>query len=388
MDFSILPQRTKNLRLLRSRRFVLVFLIALLSLSLTTGCQITYLVSSGYHQARLLSSRVPIEKALNDPNLTSEEKRKLKLAQEARVFAETELGLKPTRNYTSYVHLDRPYVTYVVSAAEKSALKPYNWWFPLVGSLPYKGFFTEEAAKNEAKRMSDKGYDVYVRGVSAYSTLGWFNDPILSSMLRYKDYDLVDTIIHETVHATIYIKSEADFNERLAVFFGAKGAEEFYRKREGENGQTIQAMADDLHDSKLFSDFIAAEMKELESWYAAKEKEMGKEKKQNGTIELNEKERKARLRLIQDHFVAQLKPKLKRPEYYKSFETSELNNARLLNFRLYFENLDDFERLFVKLGRDYKKMLKFCKSLEDSKDPKADLAKASQLPTPTQDPAK
>ncbi len=338
----------------------------LIFLPLLSGCQVTYLIKSAYWQAGLLNSRVPIDEALSDPNLSEEQKRKLRLAQEARAFAETQLGLKPTQNYTSYVQLDRPYVTYVVSAAHKNKLEAYKWWFPIIGSVPYKGYFNPDGAKEEADRMKKKDLDVYVRGVSAYSTLGWFKDPILSSMLAYKDHDLVNTIIHETVHATIYVKSEADFNERLAVFIGNKGAEEYYRSKEGPNSKTLSTMRDDLHDERLFSDFISKEVQSIEKWY-----------EERLSRPLSEEERQARLKEIQTRFATEVRPKLKLADSYKNFETIELNNARLVNYRLYFENLDDFERVFEKLGRDFKKMLEFCKTLEKAEDPKAELAKAA-----------
>jgi len=195
------------------------------------SCQITYYLKSAYHQAKLLKSRVDIEEAIKSSTLSQENKQKLLLATEARVFAENSLKLKKTKNYTSFVQLDRPYVSYILRAAPIYELKHYLWSFPIVGDLPYKGYFSEEEAKSAAKDFSHKEYDTYVRGVTAYSTLGYFNDPILSSMLRYQNHDLVNTIIHETVHATIYIKNNADFNERLATFIGNKGAELFYLKK-------------------------------------------------------------------------------------------------------------------------------------------------------------
>ena len=195
----------------------------------TTGCQFTYLVKSGYEQAKILARRVPLEEALNDASTSEDVKSKLRLAREAREFAERHLGLTKTNNYTSFVTLDRPDVSYVISAAPEYKLEAYLWSYPIVGSLPYKGFFEEAEAKEEATKMHSDGFDTHVRGVSAYSTLGYFNDPILSSMVRYKDEDLVNLIIHESVHATLYVKSSADFNERMAVFLGNKGTEAFYR---------------------------------------------------------------------------------------------------------------------------------------------------------------
>ncbi len=333
------------------------------------GCQVNYYLKSAYYQAGLLRSRVPIASALQDSQMSEENKRKLNLAQEARGFAERELGLKHTDNYTSFVQLDRPYVTYVVAAAMRTELKAYNWWFPIVGSLPYKGFFNPEDAKAEAEALKARGYDTFTRGVSAYSTLGWFNDPLLSSMLSYRDYDLVNTIIHETTHATIYIKSQADFNERLAVFIGNIGAREFYLRKEGSDSRTLKAMDDDLADEADFAAFIAQEMRLLEKWY---------QERQNTVID--EVERKTRFKEIQERFITDLRPRLRSANSYKNFDSIELNNARLLNYRLYIENLNDFELVFKKLGSDFAKMLAFCKSLEGTADPKAELARAAATP--------
>ena len=334
--------------------------------TLLSGCQIGYLVKSAYSQADLLRRRVPIEEALKDPHLTDEQKRKLLLAKEAREFAEKNLGLASTQNYTSFVQLDRPYVTYVVSAALKNELVQYKWKYPVVGELPYKGYFNPDDAKAEAATMKAKDLDVYVRGVSAYSTLGWFRDPMLSSMLNYKDYELVNTVIHETVHATIYIKSEADFNERLAVFIGNKGAEAFYRAKEGADGKTLKQMANDNHDDQVFSEFIGRESESLKKWYEDRKATL-----------IPEDVRQARINELKTRFKTDARPKMASNDSYKSFENGELNNARLLTYRLYYEKLDDFEVVFKNFGGDFPKMLAFCKSLEKVDDPKAALAKAA-----------
>lgn len=230
---------------------------------LLSSCQINYIVKSAYNQFSMMNSQVSLEEAQKDPRLTEDQKRKIQLAQKAREFAETELSLKPTKNYTKFVLLDRPYVTYVVSAAPKWKLEAYKWHYPIVGSMPYKGFFNEEDAKKEQESLKEENLDTYMRGVSAYSTLGWFKDPLLSSMLQYKDYDLVNTIIHETVHATLYIKHEADFNERMAVFLGNKGAEMFYLKQEGPNSPTLATVKNENADDKLFSSWLSVKLKQL-----------------------------------------------------------------------------------------------------------------------------
>jgi predicted aminopeptidase len=325
---------------------------------LLTGCQVGYLWTSAYNQVKLLNSRVPIDEALQDPKISAEQKDKLRLAQKAREFAENDLHLKPTKNYTSYVQLDRPYVTYVVSAAPKWELRAYQWSYPFVGKMPYKGYFNEADAKTEAVDLQkSEDLDTYVRGVSAYSTLGWFNDPLLSSMLRYKDYDLVNTIIHETVHATLYIKHEADFNERMAVFLGNKGAEMFYLKNEGPQSPTLAKIKDDNEDDKTFSEFISAEIKTLADWY-----------KNLPVSERAEEKRVERIKDIQKKFAADVLPKMKTQNYNK-FPEMSLNNARLMLYKTYMQDLSDFDQLYNLVGKDFSAFIEQCKTLEGSDNP-------------------
>jgi predicted aminopeptidase len=322
-----------------------------------SGCQIGYLVKSAYSQADLLRRRVPISEAVK--TLPEPQARKLLLAQDAHAFAETDLGLAHTKNYDTFVQLDAPYVTWVVSASAKNELKHHLWKYPLVGEMPYKGFFDSQGAKDEATLLKAQGLDTYVRGVSAYSTLGWFRDPVLSSMLAYKDHDLVSTIIHETTHATVFIKSAADFNERLAEFIGQKGAEAFYLKREGAGGPTLKKMQDDLFDEQLFAEFISGELKSIEAWYESRK----------GTVDSDET-RFARIKEIQTRFLSDVKPKLR-----ERFEKAELNNAQLLTYKLYFQDLSQFQKVFDKFGHSFPKMLEFARSLEKVGDPIAALAK-------------
>lgn len=321
-----------------------------------SGC---YYLKSAYHQVDLLVARVPIEEALQNKKLTEEQKAKLRLSQEARVFSQDTLGLKSNGNYTSYVQLDQPYVTYALSAAPKWELKHHLWDFPFVGKVPYKGFFEEADGKAEQKKMQEDGLDTYLRGVAAYSTLGWFKDPVLSSMLEYKEPDLVNVIIHETVHATLYIKSNADFNERLAVFMGNWGTEIFYKKREGENSKTLAEIKFDNQDEKVFADFISKEIDLLTKWYQsspAKDEDL----------------RLARLKEIQTRFESEVKPRLKTKRYEK-FTSIQLNNARLLVYKTYLADLSNFEKLAIKLGWDFGKFLEEVKTLEKGSDPEEGL---------------
>lgn len=340
---------------------VLKLLTSLLFLTLLTGCQMGYYFSSAYNQLSLLNKRTPIEKALQDPSLSEEQKDKLRLAQKAREFAEQKLHLRPTKNYTTYVQLDRPYVTYVVSASPKWELKHHHWHFLFVGKMPYKGYFTEAGALEEEAELKKKDLDTYMRGVSAYSTLGWFNDPLLSSMLRYSDHELVNTVIHETVHATLYIKNSADFNERLAVFLGNKGMEQFYLQEEGPLSATLKKAKDENDDEALFSTFITKEIALLEEWYKNQK-------------DKNEDLRQARIKEIQARFKTELEPKLK-SNIYKKFPELALNNARLLLYKTYLQDLGDFQKLYESSNSDFSIFIEKCRSLEKAKDPEDALKK-------------
>jgi len=332
-------------------------------LSLCCSCQIGYLLNQSYYQLKMLNDREPIADVMKGANLTPEQKEKLALSQEARTFAETELGLTKSKNYTSFVNLDRSAVTYVVSAAPKWELKAHQWWFPIVGSVPYKGYFNESSAKQEEENLKAEGFDTYLRGVSAYSTLGYFNDPVTSPMLRYKAHDLVNTIIHETVHVTMYFPSNADFNERIAVFLGNKGTELFYRAKEGADSNTLLRIRNENEDDKLFSVFISEELEKLQKWYQTfTVNDSAKASEKNDEVRL------ARIKEIQTNFKSNLAPQL-RSESYEKFHELSLNNARLLVYRTYVSDLGDFEILFSKVNGDFKRFIQVAKSFEDSKDP-------------------
>jgi len=271
-----------------------------------------------------------------------------------------------TKNYSKYVDLKRPYVTYTVTASQKWKFEPYLWNFPIIGKSPYKGFYKEELAKEEAEELKKADLDVSVRGVSAYSTLGWLTDPLLSSMLKYSDQQLVNTIIHELVHTTLFIKDNINFNERLAVFVANKGTELFYMDKEGPNSETLKMIKDENHDDVLFSEFITQELEQLKKWY----EEFDHSKYLPADDQ--EKLRQDRLELIADNFNKKLKPKLKTDYYAKIFK-KKYNNADLSLHDTYMKNLDVFQAVYIKYGSNIPAFLKKCAELEDVTDPEKEL---------------
>ena len=165
----------------------------------------------------LMSRRRPMAEVIADDESSAELKSKLALVMEAREFAVTELLLPDNDSYRSYADLERDYVVWNVFAAPEFELEPKTWCYPVAGCVAYRGYFSEDSARALGKKLSDKGFDVAVGGVSAYSTLGRFSDPVLNTMLRWSDVELVATMFHELAHQKLYVKGDSEFNESFAT---------------------------------------------------------------------------------------------------------------------------------------------------------------------------
>ena len=207
-----------------------------------------YLVRAGWEEARMLLRRERIETLVADSATAPAVRERLRLVLDARRFAADSIGLKTGESFTTYSQLDGDTLVLVLSGAWRDTLRPYTWWFPIVGRVPYKGFFDFGAARAAADDLAARGFDTYLRPAAAFSTLGWFNDPLLSTTLRLDTLDLANTVIHEVTHNTFYAKGEAVFNESFANFVGARGAAWFFRSR----GQLAAAARadDDWADEK------------------------------------------------------------------------------------------------------------------------------------------
>jgi predicted aminopeptidase len=194
-----------------------------------SGCYYGHLASG---QLKILWNRQPIEEARVDPAHPEEVRAMLGLVESVRVFA-LELGLRVEDQYTSYVDWPDDRIVTTLVRTRVGELKAEPWWFPILGHLPYKGYFDRDRAETEAARIRDEGeYELCVSGVTAYSTLGWLDDPVTRPMLRRGAAPLVETLFHELVHATAFLKGEADFNEGVAQFIGQQAAIQFFAARE------------------------------------------------------------------------------------------------------------------------------------------------------------
>ncbi|MBI2027905.1 MAG: aminopeptidase [Deltaproteobacteria bacterium] len=346
----------------------------LASIFLLNGCGMAYVVKQGLVHLSHIHRAKPIDKILKDPKkyrLSPEEIRKLGLVQEVQKYAVEKIGLKPSDNYTSYVKLpkDPRVLVYVVSASEKTKLSTYYWHFLIVGKVPYKGFFELEDAQTEAHYLKKEGYDVYVRGSSAFSTLGWFDDPLYSTMLKLDDLDLMDMLFHEMAHDTIYIKDNAELNESLATFVGAYATLDYIEEKFGKNSNLYKKQLSRISDSKLFSKFISKTIEKLEALYsmekgkknidpsvagASRNDETVIQREATPTEESILKEREvifesAKKELQKAHF---------KSKDYSYFTDLALNNAVILAMNTYYANFEKFEKEFQKQGHKFAIFLK------------------------------
>lgn len=306
-----------------------------LLLAASPGCYLTH-VAGG--QLSILWGRQPIAELLADPALPAERRARLELVLEVRRFAIEELGLNDSDSYTEVYDTGGGPIAWNVSAAYRDALVPYRWWFPIVGSLPYMGFFDPDLALEEARDLSAEGLDVVVLPVPAYSTLGWFDDPIFTGVLDGSEANLVEVVIHKLAHATVWVDQDAQLNENLAQFVGEKGAEAFFLARGGPDDPALVRARHEAEDSARFNAAMDELRDELERLYAASG---SRERK----LELRE-EAFARFR---ERFARDVQPLL-HGQGYDGFATRPLNNAWVLAFRRYHGEREAFEALFARLG--------------------------------------
>lgn len=221
-----------------------------------SGCGTTYLLQAAQGQWQLMRKRQPIEQVVADAGTDAALKLRLQLVQDARDFASAELGLPENRSYRSYAALDRPYVVWNVVAAPEFSLQPKRWCFPITGCIAYRGYFREQNARRYADTLKGQGYDVVVSGVAAYSTLGRFADPVLDTMMRYGDLDLVGTIFHELAHQLLYVKDDSEFNESFAMTVEMEGLARWLaaRGRSTELAAYQQRRAQQQAVTQLFAD--------------------------------------------------------------------------------------------------------------------------------------
>ncbi len=295
------------------------------------------LVAYGIDQLRgqlsIVWNAKPIEEVLADPAFPDSLRAKLTLIEDIKRFAIDSLGLKPTKNYSTIYNQHGKPLLMNLTAAEKFRLKAYNWAFPLLGNVSYKGFFDFAKGESEATQLKKQNFDVEFSSVSAWSTLGWFRDPVFSGMLKRNEGQLAELIIHEMTHATIYLKSSVDFNENLASAIGETGAEKFLASKFGIQSSQLETYRNEQEDYNRYAKHLLGGTKILDSLYNSLENKTDaeKEKLKSETI----REIISSLDTIAFHNV----------RYKTRFNNEELpNNAYFLSFVRYDSQKEEMKR--------------------------------------------
>lgn len=349
-------------------------LAALLSLVLLAGCSPIYVIKAGIAEARILRSRRPIPEVILDPKTDARTRSQLTLAMEAREFAQRQLGLDVDESYTTFAQIESDTLSMILSGSRRDRLEPKTWWFPIVGRVPYKGYFELDDALEAQRELEAEGFDTYLRPTSAFSTLGWFNDPLLSSILRQDEVDLVETITHELSHNHLFVPGQVAFNESFANFVGRVGSAEFWCLREGSGPESVKCARAQARwrDEVRFSRFLDGFLDELRALYddpALSSEE--KIRRREGIFEA------ARTR-----FRDEVQPTLEQLRF-GYFLGPGLNNAQLISIMIYYHRLYDFDELLKRNRGNLRKAVAYLKTSADkSKDaftllPRADSAAAS-----------
>jgi predicted aminopeptidase len=307
--------------------------------TLLYGCGTLYLMQAASGQWQVLRERVPIETLLADPHTPPALRAHLEEVRAAREFASHELGLPDNKSYHSYADIGRPYVVWNVVAAPEFSVSPKRWCFPIAGCVAYRGYFREQRARKFAAALAVRGFDVTVDGVPAYSTLGRFADPVLSSMLSYGDDELAATIFHELAHQLLYVRDDSEFNEAFATTVEDAGLERWLNSQGAS--QRLQQFREQQAHAAAFVSLLAQSRSRLALLYAS------------GVARDEMRAGKAQIlgTLAADIRALELREGASYP-LYEEWIAEGLNNARLASVSTYFDCVPGFTRLLAQAGDD------------------------------------
>jgi predicted aminopeptidase len=303
-----------------------------------SGCAVPYLLQAGHGQWQLLRARAPIDQLIANESTDATLRSRLELAREARAFASGALALPDNRSYRSYSALGRDYVVWNVVAAPEFSVAPKRWWFPITGSIAYRGYFREANARRYAAELAARGYDTHVGGVSAYSTLGKFADPLLDTMLRYGDLQLAGTMFHELAHQLIYVPGDSEFNEAFAMSVERAGVARWLESK-GRSAE-LAAYRERMQQQAALQHILAAGRTQLAQLYGR-------------TLPVGEL--RARKQEVLAATVAAARDYEGRAGLrtgYDAWFEAGLNNAHLASVATYFDCVPGFERLLAAQGGD------------------------------------
>ncbi len=348
------PTNRKEIR--RYRKWLIAFLLLLAGLGVS-GCHtIGFYGQAVKGQYQIFAHQQSIEKLLAAADTPQPLKERFELLRDLRAFASNDLRLPTDSHYRNYVDVHRPFVVWNVEAAPEFSMEPKTWWYPLLGSLEYRGYFSKQGATNYGASLRAKGYDVSVGGVGAYSTLGWFKDPVLNTFIFEPDADLAEIIFHELGHQRLFARGDTDFNEAFATTVGQEGARRWLTARGNSSG--LKAYLAHLQRSDQFVHLVMSTRAKLEALYGDELTEDGKIKaglKKNTAAPDQLRQRKQQiLRELQAEY-ARLKETWDGDKEYDGWFMHPINNAHLNSVAAYYDFVPAFEQLLTANGGDMEK---------------------------------
>jgi predicted aminopeptidase len=348
-------------------RLLGMFFLVLLMTGLC-GCQTAHY----YHQAiagefQILSHRKPIAELMVDPQTPAELKGKFERVTQLRAFAQAELKLPINKHYLTYVDVHRRFVIWNVHAASEFSLQPKKWWYPFVGSLKYRGYFSETDARQYGERLAQQGDDVYVEGVEAYSTLGWFADPLLNTFIAHPEADLAETLFHELTHQRLFLSGDTDFNEAFATAVAEEGVRRWFQAKHDQAG--YQQYRAELQRNRQFVALVMKTRGQLERVYGETNQHRVTHPKPSSSAQLRMREEKARVLQQSREDYEQLKASWGGYSGYDGWFAQSLNNAQLNTIAVYYELVPGFQ---VLLQQQAGNLELFYKAVEDMRKLKKD----------------
>jgi len=315
--------------------FLNILLFLLMLFCLIWHELVVYGISQAKGQLYIIRKAQPVEEILRDPSFSDSLRQKLLLIADIKKFTVDSLGMRPSDNYTTVFNQHKKPVLWTVSAAEPYEMKAKEWTFPFLGAVSYKGFFSKKMLRREVLELVKNNYDIDVYSPSGWSTLGWFNDPILSNMLYKNEGELSNLIIHELTHGTLYVKNDVTFNENLASFIGDKGAELFLAQRFGKGSKQFIDYENSKEDDKIYNDYILKSTKRLDSLYHLLGRGISED-----VMKIKKKE------LITEIVLGVYDLRLHKPKAYFNYTKQAFRegNAFFMSFSRYDSEYDTFEK--------------------------------------------
>ena len=325
-------------RLLRSNS-VKAALLLLLSVALVSCETVGYYSQAARGQLTIVFGREDIQRLIERQDLSDELADKFARVMDIREFAESELGLPVGGNYSSYVDIEREHVVWNVFAAPEFSVEPVNWCYPIAGCVAYRGYFSELSALRYAVKLEEDGLDVYTGGVDAYSTLGWFEDSLLSTVLNRADYQLAGLIFHELAHQLVYLPGDTTFNESFATAVEREGVRRWLAKSNKDSN--IAAALLDYDRQQQFVDLVTDYRDRFESLYQL---DLNASSMRSQKLELQQ--------MLREEY-ATLKQQWQGYEGYDGWFSRSLNNAQLSTVASYNDLLPFFVAVFEQSNQDF-----------------------------------